>query len=193
MVTFGISTGVRDIADSITTATAKLSGIISSAVVLVAGTGYTDGETVDIVGVTSGATGATATVVAVSGPVTAITIVLGSSGYTDGETLTLTGQTSSQADATGTATTTNDEWFAEDITIDLSGSLRIAPIVVDFSYDVSSIIQYTLNSGTTWNSFNNGSAIDGGQSLFIRVLDGSTVNFRALTSGNINRVVVSVP
>lgn len=87
----------------------------------------------------------------------------------------------------------DEEWFAEDITIDLSSSLRIAPIVIDFSYDASSIIQYTLNSGTTWNSFNNGSAIDGAQSLFIRVTDGDTVNFRARTAGNLNRAVVSVP
>ncbi len=92
-----------------------------------------------------------------------------------------------------TAKASNAEWFDEDITIDLSGSLRIAPIVVDFSYDTSSIIQYTLNSGTTWNSFNNSSAIAGAQSLFIRVMDGDQVNFRAVTGGNINRVVVSVP
>ena len=85
------------------------------------------------------------------------------------------------------------EWFATDITIKLSSSTVLAPIVVDFSYDISSIIQYTLNSGTTWNSFNNGSPIDGGQSLFIRVTNGNQVNFRAKTAGNINRVVVSVP
>lgn len=94
-----------------------------------------------------------------------------------------------------TAKDIDAEWFTEDITINISGAAgeRIAPIVVDFSYDVSSIIQYTLNSGTTWNSFNDGSAIDGGQSLFIRVTDGDQVNFRAKAAGNINRVVVSTP
>ena len=85
------------------------------------------------------------------------------------------------------------EWFAEDITTKLSSSSIIAPIVVDFSYDVSSIIQFTLNSGNTWNSFNNGSPINGAQSIFIRVTDGDQVNFRAKAAGNINRVVVSVP
>jgi len=94
---------------------------------------------------------------------------------------------------TVTAKAIDAEWFAEDITIKLSDSTRIAPIVVDFSYSASGIIQYTLDSGTTWNSFNNGSAIDGGQSLFIRVTDGNQVNFRAKAAGNINRVVVSVP
>ncbi len=92
-----------------------------------------------------------------------------------------------------TAKAGDAEWFTEDITIELSSSLRIAPIVVDFSYSVSSVIEYTLNSGDTWNAFNNGSAIDGGQSLFIRVTDGDQVNFRATQAGNINRVVVSVP
>ena len=92
-----------------------------------------------------------------------------------------------------TAKAGNAEWFAEDITINLSNSVVIAPIVVDFSYDVSSVIEYTLNSGTTWSAFNNGLAIDGGQSLFIRVTDGDQVNFRATIGGNINRVVVSVP
>ena len=85
------------------------------------------------------------------------------------------------------------EWFAEDITIDLSSSSVLATVVVDFSYDVSSIVEYTLNSGTTWNEFNNGTAVKGGQSRFIRVTDGVLLNFRAKSAGNINRVVVSVP
>jgi len=85
------------------------------------------------------------------------------------------------------------EWFASDIIIDLSSSSVLATIVVDFSYDISSIIEYTLNSGTTWNQFNNGTAVKGGQSRFIRVTDGNQVNFRAKIAGNINRVVVSTP
>jgi len=84
------------------------------------------------------------------------------------------------------------KWFAEDITINLSKTGIIAPIVVDFTYDVSSVIEFTLD-GTIWNAFNNGSAINGAQSLFIRVTDGAIVNFRAKTAGNINRVIVSVP
>lgn len=91
------------------------------------------------------------------------------------------------------AKSANEEWLAEDITVLLSSATRIAPIVVDFSYSVSSVIEYTLNSGTTWNAFNNGSAINGGQSLFIRVTTGVLVNFRATQAGNVNRVVVSVP
>jgi len=85
------------------------------------------------------------------------------------------------------------EWFAEDITINLSSATVIAPIVVDFSYDILSIIEYTLDSGNTWNSFNGGVPVIGGQSRFIRVTDGNLVNFRAKAAGNINRVVVSVP
>jgi len=85
------------------------------------------------------------------------------------------------------------EWFTEDIVINLSSTGLIGTIVVDFSYDISSIIEYTLNSGTTWNAFNSGTAISGGQSRFIRVTDGNEVNFRAKIAGNINRVVVSTP
>lgn len=92
-----------------------------------------------------------------------------------------------------TAKNANEEWFAEDITIKLSKTGIIAPIVVDFTYDVSSVIEFTLTGGAPWNAFNNGSAIDGAQSLFIRVTDGNQVNFRATQAGNINRVVVSVP
>ncbi len=95
---------------------------------------------------------------------------------------------------TVTAKLANAEWFTEDITVLLSKALVIiAPIVVDFSYSVSSIIQYTLDSGVTWTSFNNGSAIAGGQSIYIRVTSGVALNFRAATAGNINRCVVSVP
>ncbi len=85
------------------------------------------------------------------------------------------------------------EWFPSDIVIKLSQTGIIATIVVDFSYDITSIIEYTLDSGTTWNEFNNGTAIKGGQSRFIRVTKDNQLNFRAKTAGNINRVVVSVP
>jgi len=91
-----------------------------------------------------------------------------------------------------TAKLADVKWFAEDITISLSNAAVIAPIVIDFTYDTSSVIEFTVD-GTIWNAFNNGSAIDGAQSLFIRVTDGAIVNFRAKTAGNINRVIVSVP
>jgi len=92
-----------------------------------------------------------------------------------------------------TAKAIDAEWFAEDITINLSSTGLIATIVVDFSYDVTSIVEYTLDGGTIWNAFNNGTPIDGGQSRFIRVTDGNQVNFRAKIAGNINRIVVSTP
>ena len=85
----------------------------------------------------------------------------------------------------------NVEWFAEDITIDLSNAAIIAPIVVDFSYDVSSVIEYTLDSGDKWIAFNSGDAVAGGQSLFIDVTTGVLVNFRAKTGGNLVRCIVS--
>lgn len=191
MVTYGINTAVRKIADSILVVTAKVIGIIDSAAVLAAGTGYVDAESITLTGVSSGATNATATVSVTAGEITAINIVSGGDGYTDGEVLTVIGGTGSSG--TGTATASPEEWFAEDITIDLSNAAIIAPIVVDFSYDVSSVIEYTLDGGTVWQAFNGGVAVVGGQSRFIRVTDGNQVNFRAIVAGNINRVIVSVP
>ncbi len=92
-----------------------------------------------------------------------------------------------------TAKNADEEWFAEDITILLSSDDIITTVVADFSYDTSSIIQYTLNSGAIWNDFNNGTAIVGGQSRFIRLTTGVQLNFRARSAGNLNRCVVSVP
>ena len=85
------------------------------------------------------------------------------------------------------------EWFDEDVTIVLSAPNVIAAIVVDFSYSAPGIAEYTLDSGTTWVSFNNGLSITGGQSRFIRVTDGDQVNFRSKVPGNINRCIVSIP
>ncbi len=87
----------------------------------------------------------------------------------------------------------DEEWLSEDITISLSNSNKIAPIVVDFSYDISSNIQYTLDSGTTWVQLNSGIELVGGQSRFIRVSDGDLLNFRASVAGNLNRCIVSIP
>ena len=82
------------------------------------------------------------------------------------------------------------EWFAEDITVLTSDQTRGTTIVLDFSYSVSSVIEYTLDSGTTWVSFNQGVALVGGQSRYLRVTTGVQVNFRAKTAGNLNRCIV---
>lgn len=85
----------------------------------------------------------------------------------------------------------DDEWFAEDITVLLSNPDRLATLVVDFAYDIASIVEYTLDSGTNWIAFNNGNEVVGGQSRFIDVTDGVLVNFRAKTGGNLIRCIVS--
>lgn len=84
------------------------------------------------------------------------------------------------------------EWFAEDITILLSSDKNITTIVIDFSFDESSIIQYTLD-GVIFQSFNQGTAVEGGQSRFIRVTTDTKLNFKALSEGTLNRCIVSVP
>jgi len=87
-------------------------------------------------------------------------------------------------------------WFGtiitpENIIIKLSNSNTIATIVVDFAFSVSTIVEYTLNGGTDFVAFNNGDPVVGGQSRFIDVTDEAIVNFRALTGGDLIRVVVS--
>lgn len=83
------------------------------------------------------------------------------------------------------------EWFTEDITILLSNTDILGTIVVDFAFDVSTVVEYTLDSGTNWIAFNNGDPVVGGQSRFIDVTDGVIVNFRAKTGGNLVRCIVS--
>lgn len=90
-----------------------------------------------------------------------------------------------------TARDPNDEWFAEDITVLLSNTDRLATLVVDFAFDETTIVEYTLNSGTNWIAFNNGDTITGGQSRFIDVTTGVQVNFRATLAGNLIRCIVS--
>ena len=85
----------------------------------------------------------------------------------------------------------DEEWFAEDITVLLSNVNVLGTIVVDFAFDVSSIVEYTLDSGTNWIAFNNGDAVVGGQSRFIDVTTGVLVNFRAKTGGTLIRCIVS--
>lgn len=97
---------------------------------------------------------------------------------------------------TPTAKAGNEEWLAEDITILLSNANRIAAIVVDFSYSVTSVVEYTLNAGDVtpvFVAFNQGNPLTGGQSRFIRVTTGVQLNFRATQAGNVNRCIVSIP
>lgn len=84
-----------------------------------------------------------------------------------------------------------EEWFSEDITVLLSKTDVLATLVVDFAYSISSLVQFTLDSGTNWISFNNGEAVVGGQSRFIDVTTGVQVNFRAQQSGTLVRCIVS--
>ena len=86
-------------------------------------------------------------------------------------------------------------WFLEDITILLSNANILGTIVVDFAFDASTIVEYTLNAvdggGADWIAFNNGDPVVGGQSRFIDVTTGVSVNFRAKTGGNLIRCIVS--
>lgn len=83
------------------------------------------------------------------------------------------------------------EWFAEDITVLLSNVNRLATLVVDFAFDVSTVVEYTLDSGVNFIAFNNGDPVVGGQSRFIDVTTGVLVNFRAKTGGTLIRCIVS--
>jgi len=83
------------------------------------------------------------------------------------------------------------EWFGEDIAILLSNINRLATIVVDFAFDVSTIVEYTLDGGANFIAFNNGEPVVGGQSRFIDVTTGVLVNFRSKTGGNLIRCIVS--
>ncbi len=84
----------------------------------------------------------------------------------------------------------DEQWFAEDITVLTSNSIRGTTIVVDFSFTVPSIVEYTLDGGTTYVAFNSGDELFGGQSRYLRVTTGVTVNFRAKTAGTLNRCIV---
>jgi len=83
------------------------------------------------------------------------------------------------------------EWFAEDITVLLSNVNRLATLVVDFAFSVSTVVEYTLDGGTNFIAFNNGDPVVGGQSRFIDVTTGVLVNFRAKTGGTLIRCIVS--
>ena len=84
-----------------------------------------------------------------------------------------------------------EEWFSEDITVLLSKTDVLATLVVDFAFSVSSLVQFTLDGGANFISFNNGEAVVGGQSRFIDVTTGVQVNFRAIAGGTLIRCIVS--
>jgi len=84
----------------------------------------------------------------------------------------------------------DEDWFAEDITVLTSNANRGTTIVIDFSFSIAAIIEYTLDGGTTFVEFNNGVAVQGGQSRYIRVTTGNAVNFRSKASGTLNRCIV---
>jgi len=88
----------------------------------------------------------------------------------------------------------DEKWLAEDIDIVLSNSLRTAPIIIDFSYSISSVIEYTLRGDASqiYIPFES-DAIAGGQSRFIRVTNGDKLNFRAKLTGNLNRAIIGEP
>lgn len=90
-----------------------------------------------------------------------------------------------------TAKGIDEEWFGEDIVVKTSDTMRGATIVIDFSYTVPSVIEYTLDGGATFVAFNQGQDVMGGQSRYLRVTSGVIVNFRAKQAGTLNRVVVS--
>lgn len=83
------------------------------------------------------------------------------------------------------------EWFAADIVPLLSSVNVLATLVVDFAFSVSTIVEYTLDGGANFIAFNNGDAVVGGQSRFIDITTGVTVNFRAKTGGTLIRCIVS--
>lgn len=87
------------------------------------------------------------------------------------------------------------KWFDDDIDIVISGPNRTAPIIIDFSYSVPTIVEYTLGGDDTgvYVALNDGLELTGGQSIFIRVTNGNQLNFRAKTNGDLNRALVGEP
>lgn len=89
-----------------------------------------------------------------------------------------------------TAKGIDEEWLDEDVIPLTSDTMRGTTLVMDFSYSIPSIVQYTLDGGATWVSFNQDIEIMGGQSRYLRVTSGVEVNFRAKQAGTLNRIVV---
>jgi len=97
--------------------------------------------------------------------------------------------------ATPVAKNIDEKWLDSDIDIVISDSLRTSPIIIDFSYSVSSVIEYTLRGDASgiYIPFNDGSELTGGQSRFIRVSNGDKLNFRAKLAGDLNRAIIGEP
>lgn len=113
------------------TATAVMgTGIGSVTTGLPSGTGYTEGETVILTGVTSSANNARGTITVSAGVIQTITITVRGSGYSTDEALTIVGITSGANDATATSTTTQ---FVESVTVDTPGSGYVTTPTVSFS------------------------------------------------------------
>lgn len=91
--------------------------------------------------------------------------------------------------ATPGAKAIDAEWFSEAITIELSNSNTLTTIVFDFAYSLASIIEYTLDDGLNWIEFNNGTAVQGGQSRYLRVTTGVEINLRAKTAATLRRAI----
>lgn len=89
----------------------------------------------------------------------------------------------------------DEKWLTDDIDIVISDKLRTAPIIIDFSYSVASVIEYTLRGDTAgpYIPFNDGTELTGGQSRFIRVTNGDKLNFRAKQAGDLNRALIGEP
>ncbi len=86
------------------------------------------------------------------------------------------------------AKTADVEWLAADIDIVISSPVG-GTIIYDFNFDVATIVEITFD-GSTFAPINEGLAVTGRQSRYLRVLNGDKINFRAKTTGNLNRLVV---
>jgi len=86
----------------------------------------------------------------------------------------------------------NAKWFAADITVNTSNALKGTTVVIDFAFDVSTVVEYTLGGDATgtYIAFNQGLAVVGGQSRYIRIETGDQLNFRAVQPGNLTRAIV---
>ena len=92
------------------------------------------------------------------------------------------------------AKTANEPWFgtlATPLPIDIVTSKDAlgGTIIYDFNFSVPSVIEVTFN-GTDYAPINEGLSLTGRQSRYLRVLNGDTINFRAVEVGSINRIVV---
>ena len=87
--------------------------------------------------------------------------------------------------------TAGEKWFAVDIDINCTGEFG-ATLIYDFNFSVSSIIEISFigDIEAGYAPINDNNPLVGRQSLYIRVLNGDKLNFRAKTAGSINRIVV---